>query len=375
MLKVLVWNCRGAASKGFAAVLRDTKRRYRLDMVVILEPRVSGNVASNVIKNWGFKYSIRREAVGFSGGIWILWNLDDLKVDVRAMNDQFIHCKLFARDESMLFTAVYAYPNPQRRNMIWGELESIAGEVAEPWLLVGDFNEIRSPLEQRGGGRINEVRCKKFNDWIEGCSLMDMEASGPFFTWKGPKWDGLERVFKRLDRCLCNVLWHEKFGEAVVRVIPKICSDHHPLLVCTAKDNREFRKRQFRFEAAWQMHEGFEEVLRNSWKGKEATHEKLTTLQQDLMGWNKEIFGKIEGRKRRILNRLDGKYGRGKNLSEECVALKSDSVLWKALANVWPTVVTNTCWEIGNGEGVRFWEDRWLEDGSRLRDRDENGWR
>ena len=129
-------------------------------------------------------------------------------------------------------------------------------------------NEIRSPLEQRGGGRINEVRCSKFNDWIEGCSLMDMVASGPFFTWKGPKWEGLERVFKRLDRCLCNVLWQEKFGEAVVRVIPKIGSDHHPLLMCTNKENKEIRKRQFRFEAAWQMHDGFEEVLRNSWKGR-----------------------------------------------------------------------------------------------------------
>ncbi|KAI9087128.1 hypothetical protein K1719_030892 [Acacia pycnantha] len=117
-------------------------------MVVILEPRISGNVASKVIKNWGFKYSVRRDAVGFSGGIWMLWNLDDLKVDVRVMNEQFIHCKLVSIDEVMLFIAVYAHPNAQRRHMIWGELEGMAWEVAEPWLLVRDFNEIRSPLEQ-----------------------------------------------------------------------------------------------------------------------------------------------------------------------------------------------------------------------------------
>ncbi|KAI9109580.1 hypothetical protein K1719_019634 [Acacia pycnantha] len=222
MMKTLVWNCRGAASKGIAAVIKDMKRRYRLDMVVILEPRISGNVASKVIKNWGFKHSVRMEAVGFSGGIWILWEFDELKVDVKAMDEQFIHCSLKYGGEEMLFTAVYAHPNEQKRKRIWEVLKVIASEVDEPWVLVGDFNEIRSPREQRGGGRVNEVRCKNFNDWIEDCQLIDMDASGPFFTWKGPKWEGLERIFKRLDRCLCNVRWIEKFVEAEIRVIPKI---------------------------------------------------------------------------------------------------------------------------------------------------------
>ncbi|KAI9117244.1 hypothetical protein K1719_011410 [Acacia pycnantha] len=62
-------NAGGASSKSFAAVLRDLKFRYKVDMVVILEPRVSGNSATKIIKSWGFKYSVRVEAVGFSGGI------------------------------------------------------------------------------------------------------------------------------------------------------------------------------------------------------------------------------------------------------------------------------------------------------------------
>ncbi|KAI9124952.1 hypothetical protein K1719_003568 [Acacia pycnantha] len=297
MLRTLVWNCRGAASKGFAAVLKDMKRRYRLDLVVILEPRISGNTASKVIKNWGFKHSVRVEAVGFSGGIWILWEIDDLSVDVRILDEQFIHCKLRFGREEMIFTAVYASPNEQRRNRIWETLQIIASEVVEPWMLVGDFNEIRTPLEQRGGGRVSEVRCRKFNDWIKACNLVDMDASGPFFTWKGPKWEGLERVFKRLGRSLCNVQWFEKFVEAEIRVIPKVGSDHHPLLVCLEKENKGYRQRTFRFEAAWQMHEGFEGVLRNSWRSREGINDNLASLQHDLLCWNKEVFGSIEGGK------------------------------------------------------------------------------
>ncbi|KAI9095716.1 hypothetical protein K1719_026276 [Acacia pycnantha] len=93
------------------------------------------------------------------------------------------------------------------------------------------FSKIKTPREQQGGGQVNEARCRRFNEWIEDCSLIDIEAQGPFFTWKGPKWEGLERVYKRLDRCLCSGSWHEKFEEAEISVLPRICSDHHPLLV------------------------------------------------------------------------------------------------------------------------------------------------
>ncbi|KAI9100326.1 hypothetical protein K1719_024544 [Acacia pycnantha] len=303
---ILVWNSRGATSKGFAAVLRDMKRRYRLDLVVILEPRISGNPASKVIKNWGFKHSVRMEAVGFSGGIWLLWEMEELVVDVKIMDEQFIHCQLNLGGEVMLFTAVYAHPNEQRRNRIWDILHSLACEIEEPWMMVGDFNEIRSPLEQKGGGRINEVRCNKFNQWIEDCNFIDVEASGPLFTWKGPKWEGLERVYKRLDRCLCNISWQESFEEAEIKVIPRVCSDHHPILVVSKRENQGFSKRIFRYEAMWQMHSNFGEFLRNSWRGREDINSNLGKLQQDLIIWNREVFGKIEGRKRSLLNRLNG---------------------------------------------------------------------
>ncbi|KAI9122461.1 hypothetical protein K1719_006301 [Acacia pycnantha] len=100
--------------------------------------------------------------------------------------------------------------NDQRHDL-WEDLQRISEVVNEPGLLGGDFNEIKSPLEQKGGGRVNETRCRRFNDWIQDCKLLDIEANGPLFTWRGPKWDGLDRVFKRLDRCLCNSLWQETF--------------------------------------------------------------------------------------------------------------------------------------------------------------------
>ncbi|KAI9117550.1 hypothetical protein K1719_011716 [Acacia pycnantha] len=301
----------GAASKGVAAVLKDIRVRYNVDVVVILEPRISGVQAAKTIKNWGFKFSVRVEAVGFSGGIWLLWNMEELSVEVLKEEEQFIHCKVKLDDKRMLFTAVYASPCEQKRQSLWSSLHSLASEIAEPWLLAGDFNEIKSPLEQKGGGRVNISRCRKFNEWIQHCNLIDMDMSGPFFTWKWPKWEGLDRVYKRLDRCLCNVNCLEAFEDVEIRSLPRVSSDHHPILVKLRVDSIRGGVRNFRYEVAWQMHDNFVEFMQNNWRAGEDFHVSLEFLQQDLRRWNKEVFGKIELRKRRILNRLNGRWDEG----------------------------------------------------------------
>ncbi|KAI9082356.1 hypothetical protein K1719_035779 [Acacia pycnantha] len=206
----------------------------------------------------------------------------------------------------MLFTAVYASPCVQKRFCLWDTLYKLATEISEPWLVAGDFNDIKTPLEQKGGGHVNETRCHRFNDWIEDCKLLDIETQFPFFTWKGPKWEGLERLYKRLDRCLCSASWQERFEEEEVRVLPQVCSDHHPLLVSSSLENKAWRQRMFKYEVMWKMHVQFDVVLMNSWLGNEEAPVKLASLQQDLLEWNYEVFGYIKSRKRRLCNRLYG---------------------------------------------------------------------
>ncbi|KAI9094279.1 hypothetical protein K1719_026861 [Acacia pycnantha] len=214
--------CGRVASKSFVAVLRDLKFRYKVDMVVILEPRVSGNSATKIIKSWGFKYSVRVEAVGFSGGIWMLWNFEDIGVDVLVKEEQFIHCRLNLGPKKMLFSAVYASLCEQRRQQTWDWLHSLAEEINEPWLV------------------------------------------------------------------------------AEVRVIPRIGSDHHPLLIKMIVDRPRTESRTFRYEMAWHMHGDFEPFLWHSWKDSEELNDMLDILQQDLKQWNKEVFGRLELRKKRI---------------------------------------------------------------------------
>lgn len=82
-MKFMNWNCQGAASNEFLRVLRNFVQHYKLDMVALLEPRISGEWADKVCTQIGFANWIRVEVVGFSGVIWLLWR-DKVQVTVLA---------------------------------------------------------------------------------------------------------------------------------------------------------------------------------------------------------------------------------------------------------------------------------------------------
>ncbi|KAI9122849.1 hypothetical protein K1719_005738 [Acacia pycnantha] len=46
--------------------------------------------------------------------------------------------------------------------------------------------------------------------------------------------------------------------------------------------------------------------------------------------------------------------------------MKSDSELWRNLVRIWPKLVENVHWEVGNGELADFWRDKWLESNGSL---------
>ncbi|XP_028793137.1 uncharacterized protein LOC114748847 [Neltuma alba] len=253
LMKVLIWNVRGA-SKGLTADLRDFQQKYKLDMVAIVEPRISGSAARKKIKSWGFNFSLRIDANGFSGGIWLMWNLCDIKVVELKKDEQFLHCRVLWGGDSLLLTIVYGSPNEQKRQALWQKLKCLEEEIDEPWFLARDFNEIKSPLEQKGGGRINE-------------------------------------------NC---------FNDVEVRVGARICSYHHPPIVDLYPDSFSSSRRIFRYQAAWQMHEQFKDMLKDCWEGEDEAHSKLQRIKQSVEKWNRDVFGRIEKRKRRLMNRLHG---------------------------------------------------------------------
>ncbi|CAJ2654248.1 unnamed protein product [Trifolium pratense] len=246
---MIVINCRGAQGINFRRALNNFCRKNKVDIVALQEPRCSGITAEKTIKKLGFKNYVIAEARGFSGGIWLMWNRPDIQIQLLQNNFHFFHVQVSEKDmEPWLLTVVYASPRENERHDTWHLLRQIATYINMPWLMMGDFNEIAYPNEKKGGAPADVTKCQNFNSWINDCNLLEVTTAGTRFTWRGPKWNGRDRVFKKLDRVLCNVDWRLKYHEGFAKVLPRVQSDHHPILVLLKGETTTNRNRPFRFE-------------------------------------------------------------------------------------------------------------------------------
>ncbi|XVF22870.1 hypothetical protein REPUB_Repub12eG0208500 [Reevesia pubescens] len=306
-MSVIFWNTRGAASSTFLAHAKDLISLHRPDMLILVEPRISGNKAERVIRRLGFDEATRVYAVGFSGGIWILWNTSFGRVQILSKTQQFI--TLLVDDKlgfSWAITAVYASPIPAVRDTFWqfmrdfDELDNIS------WLLIGDFNQILSSDEKQGGNRECHRRMQQFMDVMLCRGWFDLGASGCRFTWTNKQpLSGL--IKKRLDRAVCNVRWRHSFQEAEVSNLPRLYGDHCPLLLQLHGISLSHRRlRPFRFEMAWLLHEEFPNLIRASWDNNSDLLMNLNSFTSIVKEWNQLCFGNIFRRKRHLQARIQG---------------------------------------------------------------------
>ncbi|XVF21028.1 hypothetical protein REPUB_Repub12eG0055200 [Reevesia pubescens] len=206
-MTVLFWNVRGAGNSTFFSHARDMITLHRPNLVIFVEPKISGLKAEHVIKRFGFDDSTRVDARGFAGGIWVLWNNVLGKVRVLHKTDQFITLLIDKNwGLSWAVTAVYASPIPVVREMFWQFMKEFDHLDHTPWLLVGDFNQILTHDEKQGGGRESVRRMTQFLEVMQCRNWIDLGANGCQFTWTNNH--PLPRLIKkRLDRALCNVDW------------------------------------------------------------------------------------------------------------------------------------------------------------------------
>ncbi|KAJ4843082.1 hypothetical protein Tsubulata_019141 [Turnera subulata] len=206
----------GAGKPQFRRIIKEMASQYRPNLMIIIEPRISRRKALKVIRQLGYPNLHRVDARGFAGGIWLLWDADQITVSILYNHPQFIHARIEKDNCSTLLTHVYGFPQPRWRQYLWQNLQALASSINEPWLLSGDFNAILSGQERLTRRRENGRADKAFVDCVNNTALIDLDFAGPHYTWKS----GARQA--RLDRMLCNKLWRLKYPEAAIFHLPRL---------------------------------------------------------------------------------------------------------------------------------------------------------
>lgn len=119
-------------------------------------------------------------------------------------------------------------------------------------------------------------------------------------TWDNGR-HGKDNVKERLDRFIATVDWLDMYPLARVKNLPRVASDHSPILLCCEEHQRKIKKvKPFRFEKMWLRAAEFSSVVEEAWiDGVMAGFGNnpvslLKVVLDRLQSWNYHDFGHIQ---------------------------------------------------------------------------------
>lgn len=103
-----------------------------------------------------------------------------------------------------------------------------------------------------------------------------------------------------------NADWNSIFTDAAMHHLEKTHSDHCLIKLCYEKVGGVRFPKPFRFRPMWLSHPSFSDVFRDAWVSFTSLHQVVSTFLSKVISWNKNHFGNLFHRKKRILARLNG---------------------------------------------------------------------
>ncbi|XP_050242023.1 uncharacterized protein LOC126690976 [Quercus robur] len=256
--------------------IRNLVQEHNPAILMVIETKLGGDKAKPITDRLSFDGAIHTNTIGLSGGLWLLWNADLVEVELLAKTEQEIHV-----------------------------------EVKLPWVIAGDFNEPLIDEDKFGGRGVNINRSLAFKDCFDRCSMVDMGFSGPRYTWSNKR-DISYLILERIDRFFMNLDWCVIYPNARVTHLPRCHSDHCPVLMEASPVSTVKLIRPFRFQEFWLSDISFPNIVSKAWNGNRDLSESIDCFSKEASVWNRNHFGNIHLRKRRILARI---YGTQKVLS------------------------------------------------------------
>lgn len=240
---IVAWNICGFNSPYKVLSCKQLIQLHNLDLLFILEAKISQNNSSN---NWFhashkiFPNEAACDNFLFSnpGRISVKWNAHTVHFSPLTMTSQCIHDIVSIKNNLICaITAIYASNSQTKRLSLWHSIQAIAESTSLPWALIGDFNCCRSIHEKVGGMALSNSQLGDFSNMIFNNGLLDLSSIGHFFTWHNQQLHNPIHI--KLDRILVNDQWLVSFPKSFYKVDEPYCLDHSPLILLNNMDNRK----------------------------------------------------------------------------------------------------------------------------------------
>jgi exonuclease III len=312
-LKILSWNVRGLNDRDKRHQVRYLIKLWGPDVICLQETKMDIITRGMARSLWGIHHLdwVYLGSEGASGGILLMWDRRVVEKIDEAIGLFSVSCKFKCVEEQneWAFSGVYGPQTDRERRLMWEELSGLASWWSTSWCLGGDFNVVRFPSERSGADQFTSAM-NDFSEFIFSMGLRDIQLEGGRYTWSNNRENA---AMSRIDRFLYSNDWEDRFPTVVQRRLPRLLSDHFPIMLESGQFHRG--NRPFRFENMWLKAEGFGELVQGWWDSYQIEGtpsfilaKKLKALKSDLKKWNDEVFVNVAYKRNQLmteLNKLD----------------------------------------------------------------------
>jgi exonuclease III len=183
---VLDWNVRGLNYKDKRLAVYNKIEESNCSMVCLQETKCH-SFDHSFIRSFcpkRFDRFVFSPSIGASGGIIVLWNSSIFSGEVLEIHRSAVRVKFSSahNNEPWQLVCVYGPCSGPERDIFVQWLHDLDIPLHDNWLLLGDFNFMRS-VENRNkpGADMNDIFL--FNEIISHLGLIELPLKGSSFTW------------------------------------------------------------------------------------------------------------------------------------------------------------------------------------------------
>jgi len=297
LMFISCWNIRGLNRPNKQSEVTKFIFNNHIDVMGIVETKIKDinktSVQNRMLPSWDF-------VATSSNRVWVTWNPKTVNVTLLRESKQLIHVLVedFTLNKIFEVSFVYGLHTSKERRDLWRSLSSIhSASLGNPWMVLGDFNEVLAPVEIHGGNQDWDPGMAEFNDFMNACCLVDLRYTGCYYSWSNKRTNSEDFIERKLDRVIINNEWLDIFPASHAHFHPPGISDHSPIVVDCGQQMKR-KGLPFKFYNYWTTMDNYDNVIAEAWSMHvEGTPQfqlchKLRNVKNALKVFSKHVFGK-----------------------------------------------------------------------------------
>lgn len=227
-MKTLCWNARGLGNPRALRALRHLVESNKPQLIFLMETKCDVRKCEQIKRELNFDCGLFVPCKGRNGGLLLCWK-EDSDVRILSYSEGHIDAIIKKTHGFWRFSGFYGNPETEKRKFSWSLMEKLSETGDDPWIIGGDFNEIVSDEEKKGGAKRNPNQMNLFRETINRCNLIDGGYNGSKFTWRRGK-NKRTQICERLDKFLINNSMAMSTNRFKVTHLSFLSSDHRPIV-------------------------------------------------------------------------------------------------------------------------------------------------